>query len=139
VPVNTLSYVGTKPEQSNDVSGLINLARNIGGSVGTSLFTTTLARHQQVHQTYLARSANRSNPAYVARLDALTQQAMGKAGSAFDARHTALLEFYHQLQHQANVLSYIDVLMLLAVLSACAAPLAFLLKPPVKGAAEAAA
>jgi len=139
VPVNTLSYVGTKPEQSNDVSGLINLARNIGGSVGTSLFTTTLARHQQVHQAYLARSANKSNPAYVARLDALTQQAMGKAGSAFDARHTALLEFYHQLQRQASVLSYIDVLMLLAVLSLCAAPLAFLLKPPVKGAAAAAA
>jgi hypothetical protein len=46
-----------------------------------------------------------------------------------------LARFYHELQQQASVLSYIDVLSLLAVLSITAAPLALMLKRPPKGAA----
>src|ERR1700678_3743678 len=34
IPINTISYAGVPREQNNDVSGLTNLARNIGGSVG---------------------------------------------------------------------------------------------------------
>ena len=48
VPINTLAYVGIPPDKNNDVSGLTNLARNIGGSCGTSFFTTMLARRSQV-------------------------------------------------------------------------------------------
>lgn len=43
VPINTLIYVGVPPGKNNDVSGLSNLARNVGGSAGTSFFTTMLA------------------------------------------------------------------------------------------------
>jgi len=45
VPINTLIYVGVPPGKINEVSGLSNLARNSGGSAGTSFFTTVLARH----------------------------------------------------------------------------------------------
>ena len=134
VPVNTLSYVGVRPEQSNDVSGLVNLARNVGGSCGTSLFTTMLARDQQVHQHYLIRYANAANPAYESTLNSLTQQMLGKTASMVDAQHMALTKFYHQLQQQASVLSYIDVFTLLAFIALCAAPLPLLLKRPTKGA-----
>ena len=34
IPINTISYIGVKQTESNDVSGLTNLARNIGGSCG---------------------------------------------------------------------------------------------------------
>ncbi len=50
VPINTLIYAGVPATKNNDVSGLSNLARNIGGSAGTSFFATVLARHQQTHQ-----------------------------------------------------------------------------------------
>ncbi len=135
IPINTLSYVGTKPEQSNDVSGLINLARNIGGSCGTSLFTTVLARHEQIRQHYLTAHANDGNPGYTSRLSALTQQALNTAASQVDAQHRALAQFYHQVQQQAAILSYIDVLSLLAVLTVIVVPFPLLLKKPPKGAA----
>jgi DHA2 family multidrug resistance protein len=135
VPTSTLAYVGVKPEENNDVSGMTNLARNIGGSCGTSLFTTMLARHQQVHQHYLAGYANAGNAAYVSKLSALTQQMLGKAASTVDAQHQALMQFYQQLHHQASVLSYIDILGFLAVLMLLAAPLPFFLRRPPKGAA----
>jgi DHA2 family multidrug resistance protein len=135
IPLSTLSYVGTKPEQSNDVSGLINLARNIGGSCGTSLFASMLARRQQVHQHYLISHASAGSVAYSARIAALAQQALGTAGSLGDAQHRALGMFYHQLQRQASVLSYIDIYSVLAVITLLAVPLPLLLKRPPKGAA----
>jgi DHA2 family multidrug resistance protein len=135
VPLNTLSYVGTSPRNSNDVSGLINLARNIGGSCGTSLFTTVLARHQQVHQAYLAEHAYAANPAYLDRIAVLTQQALAHVPSMADAQRQALAQLYHQVQSQASILSYIDVIGLLMVLSALAIPLPLLLKKAPRGAA----
>ncbi len=36
IPINTLSYSGIPMQKNNDVSGLTNLARNIGGSMGTA-------------------------------------------------------------------------------------------------------
>jgi DHA2 family multidrug resistance protein len=68
VPVSTLAYTGTTPAQSNDVSGMTNLARNVGGSCGTALVTTMLSRKQQVHQTYLDSHAKNSNPFYLAKI-----------------------------------------------------------------------
>ena len=50
VPINTVAYIGVPREQNNQVSGLMNLARNIGGSVGISFFVTTLARSSQRYQ-----------------------------------------------------------------------------------------
>ena len=138
VPINTLAYVGVSRDKSNDVSGLINLARNVGGSCGTSLFTTMLARHQQVHQQYLTKHANAGNPAYTDRLAALTQAAMARAASQVDAQHHAVLQFYRQMQQQASVLSYLDVMQLLAIIAFCAIPLALLLKKLPRGAAAAA-
>ena len=91
-----------------------------------------------MHQHYLVRNANDSHPAYVARMAVLTQQAMAKAGSSVDAHNHALAQFYQQLQLQASVLSYIDILSLLAVISLVVIPLPLLLRKPPKGAAPAA-
>ena len=54
VPINTISFVNIPPSQGNQVSAMINLFRNLGGSVGISALSTLLARRAQVHQTYLA-------------------------------------------------------------------------------------
>src|ERR1700678_1492059 len=55
IPINTISYTGVRREQNNDVSGLTNLARNIGGSVGTAFVATMLSRGQQRHEAYMIR------------------------------------------------------------------------------------
>ncbi len=58
VPINTISFVNIPPSQGNQVSAMINLFRNLGGSVGISALSTLLARRAQVHQTYLAAHTN---------------------------------------------------------------------------------
>jgi DHA2 family multidrug resistance protein len=43
VPITTMAYVGVPPEKNNTVSVMVNLARNIGASVGISAVTTIIA------------------------------------------------------------------------------------------------
>ena len=56
VPINTTAYSFLPREKNNAASGLMNLARNIGGSVGISVVTTMLARRAQVHQAILSEN-----------------------------------------------------------------------------------
>src|SRR4029077_8870405 len=64
VPINTAAYAFLPRDKNNAASGLMNLARNIGGSVGISLVTTMLARRAQHHQANLATHLSGSNPAF---------------------------------------------------------------------------
>jgi MFS transporter, DHA2 family, multidrug resistance protein len=132
VPINTLIYIGIPPGKNNDVSGLSNLARNVGGSAGTSFFTTVLARHQQVHQSYLGQHVNGSSMPLQQRTGNLTTQLLLHS-SAADAHSGALFQIYQQMQAQASLLSYIDVLRALSLFCACMVPLVLLMRKPPKG------
>ncbi len=133
VPINALIYVGVPPGKNNDVSGLSNLARNIGGSAGTSFFTTMLARHQQVHQQYLVQHVRASSPAYLQQAGALTRHLLSSTAAVADAQTKAMLIIYRSLQAQASVLSYIDILQYLSIICGCMIPLVLLMKRPPKG------
>ncbi len=62
VPINTLCYIGVPQEQNNQISSMINLMRNLGGSFGISFVTTMLARRAQVHQTDPCRPHRQLQP-----------------------------------------------------------------------------
>ncbi len=64
IPINTISYAGVPREQNNDVSGLTNLARNIGGSVGTAFVATMLSRRQEAHEAEMVRDLTLGNEAF---------------------------------------------------------------------------
>src|SRR5215475_1931302 len=53
IPISTVAYVGIPREKNNNASAIINLARNLGGSVGIALLTTFLARRSQYHRSIL--------------------------------------------------------------------------------------
>ena len=136
VPINTLSYTDIPRNKNNDVSGLINLARNVGGSVGTSFLTTALARRQQFHQDRLSMYMVRQNPNFASHINGLAfyfTHAGGIAASDAQARQLALASIYNQMMRQAAMLSYLDVIALLAAASAAVIPLVFLMKKRPRG------
>jgi DHA2 family multidrug resistance protein len=133
VPISSMIYLGVDPRKSNDVSGLSNLARNIGGSAGTSFFTTVLARHQQVHQVYLGQNVVGSGQAWMNSVRGLTMSLQQGTAAVSDAQKGAYLRLYQSLRVQASVLSYIDVVSALAVFCACMVPMALLMQKPPKG------
>ncbi len=50
IPINTVAFAAIPAQKSGEASGMINLFRNIGGSVGISLVETMIARRAQFHQ-----------------------------------------------------------------------------------------
>jgi DHA2 family multidrug resistance protein len=114
IPINTAAYLFVTHEKHNQASGLINLSRNLGGSVGIAYATTMLARYAQQHQNYLAAHFTATSPAY--------QNALSRAVHALTSNGVAMLQadklaqgrFYGQLLRQANMLAYVDVFRLMS-------------------------
>jgi DHA2 family multidrug resistance protein len=137
IPINTLSYNGIPGNKNNDVSGLTNLARNIGGSMGTAFVVTTLARRQQFHQDRLSAAVSLSSMNLHDRVEALGRFLVhhsGRVTSLAQGRAMAQGNLYQQLLQQSTMLAYLDVIKMLAIAMVLAIPLVFLMKRPPKGA-----
>ena len=126
VPIQTISYVGVAPADNNQVSGIINLARNMGGSVGISAVTTLIARRAQVHQHFLVWNTAPTNIAFTQSVSAL-QKVLRVAGlSSSDAKQQAYARIYQSVLAQAQTLGYIDTFFILAAVCMLMVPLVFL-------------
>jgi DHA2 family multidrug resistance protein len=130
VPVNTAMYAYIPPNKNNNASALVNLARNIGGSVGISLLTTFLARRQQFHQARLVGHITPYNPAYQHTFGALSNFFSSHGGpGAPQAYHL----IYRLVQQQAGMLAYVDCYYVLGIAFLCVIPLIFLMKSITPG------
>ena len=136
IPINTLSYNGIPMTKNNDVSGLTNLARNIGGSLGTAFFVTMLARRTQFHQSRLGSGITPSDAKLQGALDRMGHYLMhgGRAATLAQGKALAQGNLYGQLVRQSAMLGYLDVIKILAVIMICLIPLVFLMKRPARGA-----
>lgn len=128
IPITTIAYVGLPPEKSNSASALINVSRNIGGSVGISFLTTMLQRHQQAHHTTLVAHVTPGNPAYREMLAGLQQHFMAAGSSEQQALHQAQAVIANTVAKQALTLSFLDNFLLLAVIFAALIPFVFLMR-----------
>lgn len=90
LPVTTASYDGVPPDRTNQASALINVARNIGGSMGVALAQTILAQRQQFHQSRLIEHAAPSDLGYQETIDAMTRYFQAQGSNASDAASQAI-------------------------------------------------
>lgn len=115
IPINTLAFADVHAEKTSNASGLINLARNLGGSIGISVVTTLVARRQQYHQTTLVSHVTKFSHNTNAFL-AAAKQHLQTIGHPTHATRGALAALYHQVLMQAQLLSYLDVLKFFSIL-----------------------
>lgn len=129
LPVTTASYDGVPPDKTNQASALINVARNIGGSMGVALAQTVLAQRQQFHQSRLIEHAAPSDLGYQQTIDAMTRYFQAQGSSASDAASQAIAWVGRTLQQQVDFLAYIDVFWTLAIIAVLMIPVAAVLRP----------
>jgi len=134
VPINTAAYAYLPRDKNNAASGLMNLARNIGGSVGISLVTTLLDRRGQVHLNYLSRHLSASNPAFQSMMQGTTQAMRAHGANSVFATQQAYAMIQGTVQRQATMLAYIDDFRLLGFAILAMVPLVFLMKKGKPGA-----
>jgi MFS transporter, DHA2 family, multidrug resistance protein len=128
VPINTAAYAFLPREKNNAASGLMNLARNIGGSVGISFVTTMLDRRTQKHLTDLTSHLTAANAQFQAMLRGSAQSLMAHGTSAADAQKQAYVVVQNIVQRQAAMLAYIDNFYLLGFVILAMVPMVFLMK-----------
>jgi DHA2 family multidrug resistance protein len=129
VPVNTAMYAYIPPGKNNNASALVNLARNVGGSVGISLVTTFLDRRQQFHQSRLAEHVTPFSSAYRHMSAAMSGYFRTYVGTTSAANRLSLAVIYQSIQQQAGMLSYLDCFLVLAFVFMLLIPFVFLIKP----------
>jgi DHA2 family multidrug resistance protein len=128
VPISMIAYVGLAPNESNRASAMMNVARNLGGTIGIASVQILLAQRQQFHQARLVEAVNPLNPNYAAALNGLTHT-LARQGQLQAARPgEALAVIYRTVERQAAMLSFIDVFHTLMIVVLCALPLLLLVR-----------
>ena len=127
VPINAVAYVGLPQNKTAQASSLLNIARNLGGSIGISMSQTMFASGLQRHQSELVEKLNPLEPNYTDWLS----RAQGAFGGAGDGTPLAVL--YQTMQRQAAMLSFLDVFRSLMIVVLCVAPLVFFMRPGKSG------
>jgi DHA2 family multidrug resistance protein len=133
VPINTAAYAFLPKDKNNAASGLMNLARNIGGSVGISIVTTMLDRRQQFHLSRMGSHLSAGSPQVQSLLQGTSRGFEARGFSPAEAMHKAYGLLQGSVFRQASMLAYIDNFWLLGVAILVMVPLVFLMKRPPTG------
>jgi DHA2 family multidrug resistance protein len=135
ISITTAAYVGTPREQSNQVAGLINFARNIGGSILIAVTNAQVTTRATWHQQHLQSAMTSASIAFQQQTQALSGFFGAHFGSA-NGKAMAMANIYNQLNRQAQVQGYQDVYMELSWMSVVLVGLAFLLSKNKPGQAS---
>jgi DHA2 family multidrug resistance protein len=128
VPINTAAFFFIAKENTSYATGLINLARNIGGSCGIALSTTLIARREQFHQARLVEHLSPLDATYQATLESAKQMFLAKGADAAHAAQQAQQLVYGMVQRQASMLAFLEDFRLMAFAFLAVLPLMFLMK-----------
>ncbi len=126
ISITTAAYVGMPKEESNQVSGLINFARNIGGSILIAITNAQVTSRSMWHQQHLQSAMQSSSIAFQQHTQALSGFLGGRFGDP-NSKSMAMASIYNQLNQQAQMQGYQDVYMELSWMSVGLVLLAFLL------------
>jgi DHA2 family multidrug resistance protein len=132
IAITTAAYVGLPKEASNQVSGIINFVRNVGGSIFIAITGAEVTNRSLFHQAHLQEYMQPGNPAFVSRVNALTSYFGGSArgpGPGLMARAT----IYQQLNQQAEAMAYQDIYRLLCWMAMGMVACAFILSKNKSG------
>ena len=127
VPLSVVSLGDLSPEQVGNGSGLYNLMRNVGGSVGISIVQTILSRHEQLHQNEIVKQISPTDPNYQQRLQYYTTYFSHYTSHA-TAQGQALGQISRSLSQQTQLWSYVDDLRYMGLACFLCVPLVWGLK-----------
>jgi DHA2 family multidrug resistance protein len=130
VPINNVAYASLEPRDAQQAAGLINLARQLGGSFGIAILATFVTVHTQEHRADLVTNVYAGNSIADQRVEALTTRMAASGMGPVAARQASLAILDRQVQRQASMLSYNDAWMLLLATFVGVSPAILLLRKP---------
>ncbi len=132
VPLTTMAMGRLRREEIGNASGIYNLMRNIGGSVGIATVTTLLVRRAQVHQNYLIAHLTADAQAVGSTLAGLAAHLSTYGFDPSTAHRAALGVLYRMVGQQASLMAYSDNFAVLGYLALFSVPLVLLFQRVAK-------
>jgi MFS transporter, DHA2 family, multidrug resistance protein len=128
VPLTNATMAELSVRQLAQGTGLFNLTRQLGGSLGIAIMATLLARYTKVEKAVLTEHVSSYGPETVARVELLTRGMIAKGMNAMSAKQQALAVIDRQVQAQASVLAFSKIYLLSGIILLCSLPLLLLWK-----------
>jgi DHA2 family multidrug resistance protein len=127
-PLNLAVFSTLKPHEVPQAAGLINLARQLGGSFGIALLSTYITNKARYHQAILSEHINAGNMALTERLHTVEMNLITHGYSPALAKGAAMGQIARSLGVQAQTMSFNDGFLLILVSCIVAAPAILLLR-----------
>lgn len=108
VPLSSIATAGIEKEQAGSASGLFNMMRNLGGSVGIAVVGTLLTRREQFHSNRLGEAVSLYSPETQQRIDQLTQFFVSRGTDLTTAQNQAIASISNIVRREAYVMAYND-------------------------------
>jgi MFS transporter, DHA2 family, multidrug resistance protein len=128
VPMNVTAFQQVPKDKTSYATGMLNLVRNIGGSMGIAMVSTILARRGQFHQANLVGNLHPGSLPYQGFLNGMSNLLVQKGASPADAAHQAQGMAYGSLLRQANMMAFSDTFWIMGALCIVLLPLIFLMR-----------
>ena len=130
-PANVAAYLYTPKELRGAAVGLLNLLRNEGGSVGTSLSQALHEQREQFHSLRLGEYLDPFNPAVQSFTDQARAMFLEQSGDPVASQQLALQALDNVREQQASALAYFDCFWVFAMVMLALVPLVLLMKRSV--------
>ena len=128
VPLTTMTLSLLPKKEMGNATGIYNLMRSIGGSIGIATVTTMLVRGAQAHQNYLAANAGAGNPVASGLVRGLQAKLFSQGVDMVTAHQKALGALYRSVQQQSALMAYMDNFRLMAFLALLCIPMLLLFR-----------
>ncbi len=127
-PINQVAYASLKPSEAQQASGLINLARQLGGSFGIAILGTYLTEHTAFHRANLVSHLTATNPIFNQRFQATVNAMTARGYSGPTAQKAAYGIFNQIVTAQSLTQSYDDAFLFILIVFAAVVPAVFILR-----------
>ena len=128
VPLTNATMADLKVKDLAQGTGMFNLFRQLGGSLGIAIVATLLARYQAINKSLLTSHVSAGDPETSARLLAITRGLIFRGVNAITARTEALAILDRQITLQANMLAFSRIYWLSGLVLIAALPLLLLFR-----------
>ena len=127
IPISSLAFMNIPKDKSSNASAIFAMSRNLGGSVGISIMSSYVSRHQQIRQSILSANLNDVNIGYKNLLSSYINNAAVHGENIISATKTAMGRIYTDLLHQSSILAFSDAFYVNSIMMATLVFVAFLM------------
>jgi DHA2 family multidrug resistance protein len=128
VPLTNATIADLDSKNLAQGTGMFNLFRQLGGSLGIAIMATMLAHLRTVERSYLVEHVASGNPATLAQLGAITKGVVARGVEPAMASQVATAVLDRQVELQANILAFGKIYLYSGLALVAALPLLLLFR-----------